>query len=691
MKLSRNIAAGGAVMLAGQLSAQPLEELVVAAQRDTRTIDVVEALVVAPDVSRLLLQAPGANINTNGPITGIPQYRGLFGPRIAVSLDGNQLAPAGPNWMDPPLSYAVTAQLESLQVYRGIAPVSVAQESLGGAVDARTRHGEFGQQNDFELQGRVMGSAQTLSSGYQLDADVLLANRSQRFRFAAMTQSGDDASFPGGDILPTEYERQRYDLGYGVRFGGHTLQIDYGYNDTGDAGTPALPMDIEYFEGDLLGISYRFESAGALALEARLYGSDLDHGMTNFHLRPAPPASAWRQNIASSRNRGAELQALLTDDHGTWRVGIDAFREAHDSDIDNPKNPAFFVQNFNGAKREVLGAFLERGMQLGTRWRTELGLRYNHVSSDAGEVDGTPAMMMPPAQMLRDSFNAAQREQADDNVDLVAKAWFAASDSLSLYAGLSRKQRSPSYQERYLWLPLEATGGLADGQVYIGNLELQAERAHIAELGLDFADGRLSLSPRLFYNEVDDFIQGTPLGPMHPATMMVRMMNAANGTNRQDPLRFSNVDARLYGFDMDWSLRLDERWSLSGLVNHVRGERRDIADDLYRIAPSNATVRIDYSSGDWGLSLENVLYASQDRVSETNREKTTPGHGTVNLRGSWQVSPALQLAAGVDNLFDRDYQEHLGGYNRVQNPDIPIGSRLPGYGLNVFARVAYAF
>ena len=70
-----------------------------------------------------------------------------------------------------------------------------------------------------------------------------------RVKLAAMTESGDDADFPDGKITPTEYERQRYDVGYGFRTGSHTLQLDYGYNDTGDSGTPALPMDIEYYRG----------------------------------------------------------------------------------------------------------------------------------------------------------------------------------------------------------------------------------------------------------------------------------------------------------------------------------------------------------------------------------------------------------------------------------------------------------
>ena len=66
--------------------------------------------------------------------------------------------------------------------------------------------------------------------------------------------------------------------------------------------------------------------------------------------------------------------------------------------------------------------------------------------------------------------------------------------------------------------------------------------------------------------------------------MLVRMLNDMNGTSNPDPLQFNNVDAELYGFDLDWAWRLGEHWSMSGLVNYVRGKRDDTSDDLYRIA-----------------------------------------------------------------------------------------------------------
>ena len=660
------------------------------ATHDTHSVDVNSALIISPDAAQLLKDAPGANVNGNGPLTGIPQYRGMYGSRIATAMDGRQLAPAGPNWMDPPLSYAAAGQLESLELYRGIAPVSVAQESIGGAIVVNTDRGSYTDSAPFKLNGRVIGSAQSVNKGTHFNAAFYAANRNHRLKLAAMTEHADDARFPGGDITPSQYERQRYDLGYGFRTGRHEIQLDYSFSDTGESGTAALPMDIKYIEGDLYSLSYTFTARSDLQVTASVYAAELDHGMTNYHLRDAPLAALWRRNIATSDNVGFKVQTNLEDKSGSWGFGIDGFKSEHDSNIDNPNNPMFFVTNFNAAERAVLGVFVERQQELNNHWRGELGLRYNRVSTDADEVDGTPAMMMPPAKALRDAFNSADRSQSDHNADMLAKLWYSTSDTLNWYLGVARKHRSPSYQERYLWLPLEATAGLADGFTYTGNIALRPEESNQIEAGFDFKHERLTLSPRVYYNKVTDYIQGTP-SQVAPAVMFVQMINLNNGTSNPHPLQFNNVEAELYGLDMDWSWQLDDSWSLTGLVNYVRGKRDDIDDNLYRIAPPNTSLSLNYGNNSWGASVESVLYAQQDKVSETNAEQETPGYGVVNLRGTWQARAGLQLALGVDNLFDKGFQDHLAGYNRAGNPDIAKGERLSGYGRNVFFRLGFDF
>ena len=59
-----------------------------------------------PDASALLSRVPGAARVGNGALSGQVQYRGLFGPRLNMRIDGQAFASGGPNLMDPPLHYA---------------------------------------------------------------------------------------------------------------------------------------------------------------------------------------------------------------------------------------------------------------------------------------------------------------------------------------------------------------------------------------------------------------------------------------------------------------------------------------------------------------------------------------------------------------------------------------------------------
>ncbi len=666
-------------------SADFVEEMVVVGEIDRRIYELAETLNIAPDSADLLKRAVGANVVSNGPVTGMAQYRGMSRMRISSRINGQFISPGGPNWMDPPLSYAPAAHLESLEVHRGIASVGAGMETIGGVVDANTWQGRFSEDGGL-FEGRVRAGANSVNDASLLSGAFVASNENHRLKLSGLTEQADDASFGDGEILPTEYERARVDVGYGLRIGQHEFQLDYGRNETGDSGTAALPMDIEYIDSDLAGFGYRFAASG-WRLDSRVWWSQIDHGMTNYHLRTPPANGAdYRRNTTDVDNLGF---SLVLDLNG-WRIGVDGHDELHNSDIDNPNNAMFFVTNFNDAERRLLGVFAEKQFRFSESWQLELGGRYNRVESDADEVNATPAMMgMAPAVALRDTFNSADRSITDDNVDLVAKLRYEASDTLSYYLGAGRKSRAPSYQERYLWLPLQATAGLADGRTYTGNLDLDSEVATEIELGLDFESSGFHLSPRLFYRDVADYIQGGT-STNTAAVQFVRMMNMMNGTNSPDPLEFQNVDAEFYGFDVDWGWELSERLSLSGVLNYVRGETKD--DNVYRIPPLNGLIALNYTRARWGVGAEALFADQQDDVAAFNGESESAGYATFNLNGHWQVSPVIRLSAGVENLTDKVYSDHLAGINRVAgNPDIAVGERLPGFGRNFFARFDLSF
>ena len=92
----------------------------------------------------------------------------------------------------------------------------------------------------------------------------------------------------------------------------------------------------------------------------------------------------------------------------------------------------------------------------------------------------------------------------------------------------------------------------------------------------------------------------------------------------------------------------------------------------------------------WSVSVETIAFDEQDDVSVANSEATTPGYAVLNLYGSWTLTNGVSLSAGVENLLDHTYRDHLAGYNRVRGSDVDLGQRLPGAVRNAFVRLTLA-
>lgn len=682
-----------------------VQEITVIGVRDTHTVITDDTLVAPADTAQLLRKMPGANINKNGELTGIAQYRGMYGDRIRVSVNGAQISGAGPNAMDAPLHYAPVAILESLTINRGIASVSSGQETIGGYVEAKTYSGEFGDSSDFGFGGRTYFGAQSINSGTVASGFFSLSNRNHIFRGFVMQEQADDLEFPGGDITPSEYDRERFDLGYSFRSGDHELSLDFARNNTKDAGTASLPMDILSIDSDLFRSRYTWEGDDRI-VTAEFSASDNEHWMTNYELRRPPQdnmmtagAMRYRRNWAVSENYGFSLKMEQFVENGSWLYGIDSHQSTHRSTITNPNSEPFYISNFNDTDRDILGAFVERSISLSDRTGLDAGVRINRVSADSEKVSanlnpmnmmmGMPFMMNNAAGMLSNMMNGSGLDQTDTNVDWFSRFSIEAGSGTTWYVGAARKSRSASYQERYLWIPLEATGGLADGKTYVGNPNLDPEVAHELELGFDMDNGPVSFYPRVFYKEVSDYIQGTPAENM--VVKNFSQMMSSMGMGLPDPLQFSNTEASFYGFDMESTYRINSQMTLRAVASMVRGERDDINDNLYRISPDNFILALDYRGSNWMATLESINYADQDRVSATNLEKKTDGYSIFNLTGNINLSTDLEVVLGAENIFDKEYEDHLAAYNRAFNPDIASRARMPGLGRNFYARVMWNF
>lgn len=71
------------------------------------------------DSAELLKILPGAAVNRNGGLTGLAQYRGMYGARVSVNINEVSFVSGGPNSMDSPLSYIPRAQLQNWRLAGG--------------------------------------------------------------------------------------------------------------------------------------------------------------------------------------------------------------------------------------------------------------------------------------------------------------------------------------------------------------------------------------------------------------------------------------------------------------------------------------------------------------------------------------------------------------------------------------------
>ncbi|RLA41987.1 MAG: TonB-dependent receptor [Gammaproteobacteria bacterium] len=671
-----------------QAPASPvMEEVIVEGEAlsAVKTLRIKPDVMNRPDSAAVLKALPGANINSNGPVTGIAQYRGLFGDRVAVSMENEAVLGGGPNAMDTPLSYAPPLVLKSIEISPGIASVADSQESIGGLIQAKLDRGDFAETREATISGDIATRYGSVDDGSNSAAKVVAANDQHKLAILASFDEGDDAETGDGKTLrDTGYQRERYDLSYGWQNDTSEAEVSLGKLETSNTGTPALPMDIIDIDSDMANFNGATQFNGA-TIRTRMGYRHVYHLMDNFSLRSNSNNMRYRatEAIGQQFTWGASVEFPIGDDSLT--LGIDSAETLHDAVITNPNMAMFRVQNFADAERDIYGFFTEwKGSRGG--WELEAGVRYNHVGMNSDEVSssGMMPMMQMQANQLANDFNGANRDQSFDNIDIVLKATRPLNPSTDFNVGLGRKNRAPSYQELYLWLPMQSTGGLADGRTYIGNLDLDSETNHEITLGLDWSEGDFYASGQIFFRKVDDFIQGTPSTNM-TANMLSTMMSG------QNPLQFNNIDAELYGLDGRYGMMLNDNWRLDGVLSYVRGKDKDGNDNLYRVAPLNNRLTLTWEQDKLSANLESVLYASQSKTASYNDEDKSAGYGLLNLYSQYQLSSDLRINAGIENLLDKDYVDHLTGYNRNGDSDIPVGDRLPGRGRNFFVSAALSF
>ncbi len=655
------------------------------ADEDTDSIEQPRHIALPSDASTIAARAPGAGQIGNGPLSGQLSYRGLFGERVLGRVNGQRFASGGPNAMDPPLHYAPSILLDRIEIARGVAPVSEGP-SLAGAVNAELQQIDFAAGDGITAQGSFGAQYRSVDNSYAIGGTLGVATSNWRLGIIGSREEGDDYEFDGGTAGGTSFERNLYGAHAGVKLGEGEVWAEYRRSETDPSGNPPFPMDIIYFNTDFLQGGYRGEVGEDIALDLRVGHVAVKHLMDNQTIR-SPAAPNPRATFADADTTTAEGSLRFGSLTRNVTMGADYQQVDKYVRITNPLNANFFLEAQPDLQEERFGGFVQMRDSAGAA-EFEIGARIDRTTQDAGIPALGSAVPMGPV-MLANAFAASPREASDTTVDVVLRAWLPG-DVVTPRFTLARKNRTPSMLERFGWLPTEASFGLADGNIYVGNQALEPETAWIMEAGVDVDTGSFSIRPTLFYRRVNDYIQGTPfddtVGVIDSPVEMIANMNGD-----PTPLMFRNVDAELYGLDLDFNAMIGEHLVLDGTASFVRAKRRDIDDNLYRVPPASARLAAFWQQDDWAVGAEVNAAADQNKISATNGETASDGYAVVGLFAHYQLTSEIALDAGVENLFDAYYQPHLAGVNRVGDSDVALGEKMPGTGRGVWIRSSVRF
>ena len=671
------------------------------------------------DTAKLLDDEPGISFYRAGGVSSLPVIHGLADDRIRIKVDGMDLISSCANHMNPPLSYIDPANVDEIKVFAGITPVSAGGDSIAGTIQVNSKAPEFAEAGKGLLvNGQVNTFYRSNNDARGVNLSASVANESVYMRYTgssveannykagnAFKKAGLAAAGRGwldaDEVGSSAYKSINHALAFGVQHENHLLEFKLGLQNIPYQGFPNQRMDMTGNDSQQYNLSYKGKYEWG-TLTARTYHERTRHSMQfgddkQFMYMDAPGMPMETEGRTTGFTVQGDVNINARD---ILRVGTEYQRYRLDdwwpkSGSGMMMGPGTF-NNINHGQRDRYDVFAEWDAQWNKQWWSQIGIRSSTLKMDAGNVMGYSntntismgmGMPMPGYKPAADAFNASDRSDTDHNIDMTALARFTPDATQTYEAGYAIKNRSPNLYERYTWsnsnsMVMNMNNWVGDGNGYVGNLNLKPETAHTLSMTANWHDAdnqnwQIKATPYITY--VDDYIDAVACAKVGK-TCVPRTDGFVN-------LSLDNQAARLYGIDVSARKLLTEgngygSFTATGILNYVRGKNTRTDDDLYNIMPLNLRLGLEHRLGGWKNSIQAKIVDAKDNVQAIRKELQTSGYTLFNLYSSYEWKQA-RFDVGVENIFDKHYQDPLGGAYIGQGMTMSSTSSAPLYGTQV--------
>lgn len=659
-----------------------LKEFEVVGSRDILySLMVIDSVKVATepirDVGDFLRLQNNISAIRKGGVALDPVVRGFKYSQVAVLLNnGIKIEGGCPNRMDPVASHVEMENVRKIEIVKG--PYLLRYGPVFGAmINIQTVqpepaytpvvHGEvlYGFESNWNGQ---RGFARIYGGGNGISFNV-----SGGYKGYGSYTAGNDQQFS------TSFKKANLNAAMGFELGrDHRLTMGYMYDQGCDVMFPALPMDERSDNTNLFSAGYQSGLLGQRfrGIEAQFFYSYVNHLMDNLDRPAAKTMQAATSVIAITT--GGKLQGTLKFGHAKILTGFD-FEHIYK----NGEKKMTMIMDMGGliSTSTKLTSIWQQAQTNNLGWFAEFQHPIGKTSFIlATRVDFNQANANDTFRLVKNGVDYYNELGSTFlNFSFGAGIKLPLSRQFALSLSLGRGVRSPSILERYIkLLPVQF-----DPYDYLGNPQLKPEKNHQVDISAEYTHEILGrFSGGIFFSLMTDYI----IGEVLPPSVIKPSSQGVSGVKQ-----YNNIDyAYLTGFEFSWITPADYPWvvtlnvaatygtnpkAVKYLVSggQVVGQESVANDPLPEIPPLEGSIGFSWKFLKSRLipRLTVRLVSDQNRVSEAFDEQTTPGFMTAALSVVYNPCRFATLTAGIENIINNSYYEHLN--RRI------IGSNTPLY------------
>ena len=637
-----------------------------------------------------------------------PIIHGLYGSRVAMINNGVKMAEQ--EWGVEHAPNVDVNQFEHLDVIKGASALKYGSDAIGGAVlmipetfkKADTLRGSAnlsgisnGKGVGFDLNlvktwknnwaVKTTGSFKKL--GDLNTPDYLLMNTGLNFN--AFGLSVQNNSFLQG--ISFDYSVTNQEIG--IFRGSHIGNLDDFYTVL-NSDVPIYQRDFSYsidnpkqdIQHHLAKISAykRFGNFGKISVD---YSLQYNH-RREFDVRRGELSTIPSLDLELITNQ-LNINNLIERANWNWETGIDL---SYQNNYSTPETQARrLVPNYNKYSGGMYSIFK---YNFSPKFNVEAGLRYDltkyKVKKWYDESDWNNLYATDFSQFyVKTDGNRVFTEPVlnFENLSFNAGIQWVPSEQFNLKLNYAKVGRSPNIAELF------ADGLHHSASVLeLGNMGLKNEDGNQFNLNIDsklnVLDGlQISVNPYLFLTK--NFINQIPTG----------VQNTIRGVF---PVwTYVQIDAQMYGIDVDAKLAINKNISYSGRFSYVNGQDTTNDEPLILMLPPNFANSLEFSKSSWKnfyFKVENQTVLHQTRFPIFNPtiqiyengvevDKTLdlstppPTYSLWNLQTGFDFDKHFSVGLNMTNVFNKNYKDYL---NRMRYFSYEMGR-------NVIFNVKYKF